>query len=137
MHIAPRQSCHLAKLPTLTPLAIQVAEQPSSQQSKGVASVLGEISSEAEWVEHQDPATGRSFWCSSTTGESTWINPNSEEESEWEPHQDPASGSTYWYNEATGESTWTNPLDEAGLQQPVAGTQLGAYMQPEVSSCNG
>ena len=72
-----------------------------------------DVDDPSNWVEAQDPASGRSYWINKATNETSWTPPqqvNTEGDgAEWEEVQDATSGKTYFVNKTSRRATWSRP----------------------------
>ena len=59
-----------------------------------------------KWKKYIDDATGREYWHSAATGETTWQDPGA-----WKKYVDDSTGRDYWHNKKTGATVWVKPAD--------------------------
>ena len=79
------------------------------------------------WVAHTDPASSRTYYMHTRSGNTTWTIPQLEDGggvespapliSGWSEHVDPGSGCTYYVHISSGERTWTRPLQATPTQR--------------------
>ena len=78
-----------------------------------MASPAPDIDDPSNWVQAQDPASGREYWINKTTNETSWNPPQlvstEGDGTEWEEAQDPSTGRAYYVNTETRRATWSRP----------------------------
>jgi len=101
------------------------------------------------WVQHFDEGSGHYYYLNTSTGESSWVPPQtsgpvaSEEDhvpsqvgahaSPWIAQLDETSGHTYYVNQTSGESTWERPADLIEDYSQPSG-QTASFLEPGESS---
>eukprot|EP00439_Symbiodinium_sp_Y106_P024089 s1689_g2.t4 len=63
----------------------------------------------SEWSEHEDTATGKTYYSNKLTKETTWQRPPALVKADWLELKDPDSGKTYYHNKFTNETCWQRP----------------------------
>ena len=78
-----------------------------------MASQAPDIDDPSNWVQAQDPASGRDYWINKTTNETSWNPPQlvstEGDGPNWEEAQDPSTGRAYYVNTVTRRATWSRP----------------------------
>eukprot|EP00933_Yihiella_yeosuensis_P027402 TRINITY_DN212_c1_g1_i1.p1 TRINITY_DN212_c1_g1~~TRINITY_DN212_c1_g1_i1.p1 ORF type:complete len:249 (+),score=51.50 TRINITY_DN212_c1_g1_i1:87-833(+) len=79
----------------------------------------------AGWEAHLDPE-GRTYYCNSATGETTWEPPAMQLPEGWAAHQDD-QGRTFYHNSITGETSWEPPADAPAAAPPAPAAPIGNW----------
>jgi len=68
---------------------------------------------EGEWADAWDDASGKQYWYSKETGETSWTDPAlrgaAVDDGKWYEAADPATGRTYFCHSESGETRWEDP----------------------------
>eukprot|EP00928_Gymnodinium_smaydae_P001076 TRINITY_DN1039_c0_g2_i1.p1 TRINITY_DN1039_c0_g2~~TRINITY_DN1039_c0_g2_i1.p1 ORF type:complete len:274 (+),score=49.29 TRINITY_DN1039_c0_g2_i1:156-977(+) len=84
----------------------------------GVAAIpgMGAFGLPQGWEAALDPASGRTYYCNRSTGETSWTPPvaaaapsASSLPAGWEQATDPSSGKVYYFNRALNQTSWEVP----------------------------
>lgn len=85
--------------------------QSTTIQPEATATGQAQSSLPPNWESAVDASSGRTYYYSRDTGETSWTPPPPPPPvpSTWESAVDPSSGKTYYYNRDTGETSWSAP----------------------------
>jgi hypothetical protein len=142
-------------------LLLQKVEDPDSGNAADASAAVGEMRAAAgqsslagsrpaqslaqtDWQERFSAQHNRKYWVNSTTGQSSWVDPNQPAEgaahqaatqsagsqrgapeSAWDQRFSEQHNRHYWVDRSTGQSTWTDPTI-ASVQNPTHLTRRSA-----------